>query len=453
VKSNRDAWPFREAVDGKAFPMYYQVIEEPIDLSIIEQKIENREYEKFEEIERDFKLMVNNCETFNGPKNGYTLMSYGVWRAFKRASLKYLERELSFDESHAFIYPPKVTNTNIKPAIEAKKKKSRNKRRSTFKALNVLAEAAEKAVEANDRIGRMNASSASSVAESSPRSSISYEEQINESLVQENGEKIQVHGDMLARFLFNANHNNNNNNNNNNLSSLPNNTSTHENLTFKSLDEWSKSIKQSGNAVILPQHAVIISSPQFRKSSTNGPLVKSEEEQRKLISLKVVSTGNEVSTNTKNVNTITNTFTSSVISNNENAQKELVNVDPKRLVIKLSRCESGQVWKPVKLITNSALNQNDSTVSNNELSTQTVTSTQQQFQGLRNIPNNCVPVKKRFFIQSFNDKQPIDKLYKTPTEQTSVLNINAKNPLIFPQMVAIPKESTPNSHSFQITGL
>jgi hypothetical protein len=449
VKSNRDAWPFREAVDGKAFPMYYQVIEEPIDLSIIERKIENREYEHFEEIERDFKLMVNNCETFNGPKNGYTLMSYGVWRAFKRASLKYLERELSFDESHAFLYPPKATNTNIKPAIEAKKKKSRNKRRSTFKALNVLAKAAEKAVEANDRIGRMNASSASSVAESSPRSSISYEEQMNESLVEENIEKtnaFQVHGDMLARFLFNAN------NNNNNLTSFPNNTSTHENLTFKSLDEWSKSIKQSGNAVVLPQHAVIISSPQFKKSSTNGPLVKSEEEQkRKLISLKVVSTGNE--TNTKNVNTFTNTFTSSVISNNENAQKELVNVDPKRLVIKLSRCESGQVWKPVKLITNSSLNQNDSTGSNNQLSTQTVTSTQQLFQGLRNIPNNCVPVKKRFFIQNFNDKQPIDKLYKTPTEQTSVLNINAKNLNICPQMVAIPKESTPNSHSFQITGL
>ncbi len=449
MKSNRDAWPFREAVDGKAFPMYYQVIEEPIDLSIIERKIENREYEHFEEIERDFKLMVNNCETFNGPKNGYTLMSYGVWRAFKRASLKYLERELSFDESHAFLYPPKATNTNIKPAIEAKKKKSRNKRRSTFKALNVLAKAAEKAVEANDRIGRMNASSASSVAESSPRSSISYEEQMNESLVEENIEKtnaFQVHGDMLARFLFNAN------NNNNNLTSFPNNTSTHENLTFKSLDEWSKSIKQSGNAVVLPQHAVIISSPQFKKSSTNGPLVKSEEEQkRKLISLKVVSTGNE--TNTKNVNTFTNTFTSSVISNNENAQKELVNVDPKRLVIKLSRCESGQVWKPVKLITNSSLNQNDSTGSNNQLSTQTVTSTQQLFQGLRNIPNNCVPVKKRFFIQNFNDKQPIDKLYKTPTEQTSVLNINAKNLNICPQMVAIPKESTPNSHSFQITGL
>ncbi len=449
MKSNRDAWPFREAVDGKAFPMYYQVIEEPIDLSIIERKIENREYEHFEEIERDFKLMVNNCETFNGPKNGYTLMSYGVWRAFKRASLKYLERELSFDESHAFLYPPKATNTNIKPAIEAKKKKSRNKRRSTFKALNVLAKAAEKAVEANDRIGRMNASSASSVAESSPRSSISYEEQMNESLVEENVEKtnaFQVHGDMLARFLFNAN------NNNNNLTSFPNNTSTHENLTFKSLDEWSKSIKQSGNAVVLPQHAVIISSPQFKKSSTNGPLVKSEEEQkRKLISLKVVSTGNE--TNTKNVNTFTNTFTSSVISNNENAQKELVNVDPKRLVIKLSRCESGQVWKPVKLITNSSLNQNDSTGSNNQLSTQTVTSTQQLFQGLRNIPNNCVPVKKRFFIQNFNDKQPIDKLYKTPTEQTSVLNINAKNLNICPQMVAIPKESTPNSHSFQITGL
>ncbi|CAG2123176.1 unnamed protein product, partial [Medioppia subpectinata] len=73
--------------------MYYQVIEEPIDLSAIEKRIEDREYETFEEVENDFKLMVNNCETFNGPKNGYTLMAYGVWRAFKKASLKHLERE------------------------------------------------------------------------------------------------------------------------------------------------------------------------------------------------------------------------------------------------------------------------------------------------------------------------------------------------------------------------
>ena len=401
VKSNRDAWPFVEAVDGTTFPMYYQVIEEPIDLSIIEKKIEKREYDKFEEIENDFKLMVNNCETFNGPKNGYTLMAYGVWRAFKRASLKYLNQQLAHNESTAFIYPPKATNTNIKPAIEAKKKRMRNKRRSTFKALNVLAEAAEKAVEANER--RSTVSNCSSMGGSSPYSNVSCDSLASIS-TNESSTKVQtamkVHGDMLANFLFAANNPPTQQVVCTNAPATIANPSSHENLTFKSLDEWSKSIKQSGNYVVLPQHAVIISSPQFTQC-TNGPVGIPQ------ISLKVVSSGttaqpSSVATNGNG----SPSFSSSVISNNENASKELMHTNPKRLVIKLSRCESQQVWRPVTLITSSAQNNVTSTVNSNG---QSPMMSAQQFQGLRTMPTNCVPVKKRYIISETigNDKSSI----------------------------------------------
>ena len=411
--------------------MYYQVITEPIDLSIIEQKIQRREYQKFEEIENDFKLMVNNCETFNGPKNGYSLMAYGVWRAFKRASLKHLERELTHNESTAFIYPPKVTNTNIKPAIEAKKKKMRSKRKSTFKALDVLAEAAEKAVEANEsRATRIPASLSSSFGESSPGSTQSYDSNICVSVKESSNQmenSLQIHGDMWANFLCNANSNPNKGVITCTAPQTPVNPSLNENLTFKSLEEWSKSIKQSGNGVVLPQHAVIISSPQFTQC-TNGPAVSPQ------FSLKVVSTGNPI-VSTSIVNTMNGSpvFTSSVISNNENASKELVNTDPKRLVIKLSRCESQQVWRPVTLITSTA--QNNFIPTSVQTNGHSISSSTQQFQGLRSIPTNCVPVKKRIVIQDFNNQSIVE-------EKPSVaLNMNP-----------ITQNLNPNSQSFEITG-
>ncbi|CAG2101997.1 unnamed protein product, partial [Medioppia subpectinata] len=240
VKSNRDAWPFLEPVDGTKFPMYYQVIEEPIDLSAIEKRIEDREYETFEEVENDFKLMVNNCETFNGPKNGYTLMAYGVWRAFKKASLKHLERELSYDESNAFIYPQKWTKNNTKPAIEAKKKKIRNKKSSTFTALNVLAEAAEKAVEANE--SRLIKTTADTACVDTTSHSNSHLCDTNSKSAVTGGDteskSLQIHGDMWANFLFNKNHTIDRSVTSEESDTSATNASTHENLTFKSLDEW-----------------------------------------------------------------------------------------------------------------------------------------------------------------------------------------------------------------------
>ncbi|XP_054164359.1 chromatin remodeling regulator CECR2-like [Oppia nitens] len=429
VKSNRDAWPFAEPVDGIKFPMYYQVIEHPIDLSIIENKILNKEYNVFEDLEKDFKLMVNNCETFNGPKNGYTLMAYAVWRAFKRATLKHLERELSYDESIAFIYPPKKSNpSNIKPAIEAKKKKIQNKRRTTFKALNVLAEAAEKAVMANE--SRLNPNTVinntTDNEESCPKT-ISFSNPNNVFIEShEPTNTLQVDGDMWANFLHNINH----------KQSIPQlqsnpqqtvstNTKIAENLTFKSLNDWSQSIKQNGNCVVLPQNAVIISSP---KVSQVGPQ----------FSLKVVSSGNDMNTNTSNA-----VFTSSVISNNENARKELSITDPKRLVIKLSRCETGQVWKPVTIIstTQNSINPNNMVNTVNFTNTgQVVSNNVQLIQSLRSIPSNCIPVKKRLLpvFQANTQNQLVEQTTPSLTITNNTSNTNTFKPI---------------SQSFQISGI
>ncbi|CAG2120575.1 unnamed protein product, partial [Medioppia subpectinata] len=134
---------------------------------------------------------------------------------------------------------------------------------------------------------------------------------------------------------------------------------------------------------------------------------------------------------------------SSVISNNENSRKELVNADPKRLVIKLSRCESsGQVWKPVTIVTtNSAqnnLNANNITETNPMNGQTLVGTTVQQFQGLRNIPTNCIPVKKRFLIQGIN--------HNSIAEQQNPTLTHSANASVANNLKQMP-------HTFQITGV
>ena len=89
--------------------MYYTVITTPMDLSLIQSKIDTDSYTNLCEVEADFKIMVNNCETFNGPRNGYTSMVHAVWKAFRRAVKRFMNQDVSEDEQTVFMYPPGET--------------------------------------------------------------------------------------------------------------------------------------------------------------------------------------------------------------------------------------------------------------------------------------------------------------------------------------------------------
>eukprot|EP00941_MAST-03F_sp_MAST-3F-sp1_P003914 g3914.t1 len=55
---------FRGPVDRRDYPDYYELIEQPIDLSKISAKVGNNEYESIEQFFDDIKLMKENCETY-----------------------------------------------------------------------------------------------------------------------------------------------------------------------------------------------------------------------------------------------------------------------------------------------------------------------------------------------------------------------------------------------------
>lgn len=341
VCANRDSWPFKEPVDAVAVPMYYEVIKQPMDLSIIQSKIADKVYNDLNEVEKDFKLMVNNCETFNGPKNGYTSMAHATWKVFKRAVKRHFNQDLSEDESTAFIYPPKQPpNHVISAAIEAKRRKAAQKRhRKGMKTLEVLERMAE--ITVRDTQSSRSSSRASSVL--SPASFAAEEEVItnaNDFMILDdltqtttteddtgsdgNGNvniapstsspsKIErtkltgpMNSDAFIKYLRKAS-------NASNMTAFY--VDSSDNLTFKSLAEWSESIKNSEKRIVLPQDAVVI-------CSAPDETVKAEREGQ-ILTLKVVET-------------------------NATDQK----TPPGRLVVKLSRCASsdGRTWRPVQII-------------------------------------------------------------------------------------------------------
>ncbi|OAD53447.1 Cat eye syndrome critical region protein 2, partial [Eufriesea mexicana] len=98
LKDHVDAWPFIDPVDEEYAPRYYSVVRKPMDLSTMEEKLENGLYKNLSEFKRDFRLIVDNCRQYNGSDNEYTEMAFNLKEAFNKAVNRYLESETSSDE-------------------------------------------------------------------------------------------------------------------------------------------------------------------------------------------------------------------------------------------------------------------------------------------------------------------------------------------------------------------
>lgn len=70
IKNHRDAWPFINPVDEDYAPNYYKIIDHPMDLQTMEDKLDNQEYSSLDEFKADFDRIVENCRTYNGPVSG-----------------------------------------------------------------------------------------------------------------------------------------------------------------------------------------------------------------------------------------------------------------------------------------------------------------------------------------------------------------------------------------------
>ncbi|PYH63247.1 histone acetyltransferase, variant [Aspergillus vadensis CBS 113365] len=84
IRNHKQAWPFLSPVSRDEVPEYYEVIEQPMDLGTMEEKLARDEYEGPEQLMGDFKLVLGNCRLFNEQGTVYVKCAGGLERFVRR---------------------------------------------------------------------------------------------------------------------------------------------------------------------------------------------------------------------------------------------------------------------------------------------------------------------------------------------------------------------------------
>lgn len=97
IKRLKDAAPFLQPVDTikLQIPFYYNFIPKPMDLSLIEKKLNSNSYKIPQDVHDDFNLMINNCIKFNGDKSGIARMGKNIQASFEKLLLNVPQRHLN----------------------------------------------------------------------------------------------------------------------------------------------------------------------------------------------------------------------------------------------------------------------------------------------------------------------------------------------------------------------
>ncbi|XP_022146562.1 histone acetyltransferase GCN5 [Momordica charantia] len=67
-----DAWPFKEPVDSRDVPDYYEIIKDPVDLKTMSKRVDSEQYYvTFEMFVADVRRMFVNARTYNAPETIY----------------------------------------------------------------------------------------------------------------------------------------------------------------------------------------------------------------------------------------------------------------------------------------------------------------------------------------------------------------------------------------------
>ena len=71
LNKHQNSWPFREPVNPKNAPDYYQKITEPMDLQTLEKGVESGKYKTKSVFEKDLRKIFNNARSYNKPGTIY----------------------------------------------------------------------------------------------------------------------------------------------------------------------------------------------------------------------------------------------------------------------------------------------------------------------------------------------------------------------------------------------
>lgn len=72
LKQHSRAWPFIKPVSKSEAPNYYEFIQKPMDLSLLEANVCECKYQTFQQFESDLRLIFSNCYSYNDTDSVYS---------------------------------------------------------------------------------------------------------------------------------------------------------------------------------------------------------------------------------------------------------------------------------------------------------------------------------------------------------------------------------------------
>ncbi|KAG5514524.1 hypothetical protein RHGRI_035808 [Rhododendron griersonianum] len=102
MNDHPDAWPFKEPVDARDVPDYYDIIKDPMDLKTMSKRVESEQYYvTFEMFVADARRMFANARTYNSPETIYYKCAsrHGAlalsWKPISRAKFNRVSNRVS----------------------------------------------------------------------------------------------------------------------------------------------------------------------------------------------------------------------------------------------------------------------------------------------------------------------------------------------------------------------
>ncbi|CAL1541773.1 unnamed protein product [Lymnaea stagnalis] len=71
LQAHKMAWPFLQPVDPREVPDYYDIVSEPMDLTIVEAKLNSKAYHKLNDFMKDITKIFDNCRLYNPVDTAY----------------------------------------------------------------------------------------------------------------------------------------------------------------------------------------------------------------------------------------------------------------------------------------------------------------------------------------------------------------------------------------------
>ncbi|PRP78350.1 choline-sulfatase [Planoprotostelium fungivorum] len=139
IKKHESSWPFRSPVDRVAVPEYYTVIQKPMHLKRMTEKLRKGTYRTLGAFISDIQLICSNCLFFNDPDTVYYKCAKDIEEEFLLSG-RYFEEKYSAPP--LFIDKPTLSGDDITNGIETVTVKLTNK--SQTKKKTTKKEAAER---------------------------------------------------------------------------------------------------------------------------------------------------------------------------------------------------------------------------------------------------------------------------------------------------------------------